>query len=185
MTGLLPHRRVAVWLTAGLAVVLVGLVIVLARSEPATTRAADSPLLGRPAPYVEATTIDGDQMALTDALGSWVLVNFFATWCVPCRTEHPELIQWQQRHDALGDATIVGVVFDDDLDAVRRFRDEEGGTWPMLTDPDGRIAVDFGVAGVPESYLINPDGIVVSKIVGGILDGELEELLGRARARGD
>lgn len=53
----------------------------------------------------------------------------------------------------------------------------------MLLDPDGQIAVDFGVAGVPESYLISPDGVIVSKIVGGILDGELEALLDRARAR--
>lgn len=66
--------------------------------------------------------------------------------------------------------------------AVRRFREEEGGDWPMLLDDDGRIAVDFGVAGVPESYLISPEGVVVSKIVGGILDGELEELLNRAKA---
>lgn len=177
------RRRTATWIALAIGVALVGLVVALAKSEPATTRAADSPLLGKPAPYLEGRTLDGESIALTDNLGKWVLVNFFATWCVPCRQEHPQLIQWQQRHAMIGDATIVGVIFDDDVDAVRRFRAEEGGDWPMLLDPDGQIAVDFGVAGVPESYLISPDGVIVSKIVGGILDGELEALLDRARAR--
>ena len=177
------RRRPALWIALALAVALVGLVVVLAGSEPSTTRAADSPLVGRASPDVRATTIDGDDFDLADLRGQWVLVNFFATWCVPCRIEHPELINWQQRHAAIGDAAIVGVIFDDSLDAVRRFREEEGGEWPMLRDDDGRVAVDFGVAGVPESYLISPEGIVVSKIVGGILDGELEELLQRAKAQ--
>lgn len=176
-----PRRRRAVWIAAALAVTLVALVVVLAGSEPATTRGADSPLLGKQVPNVRAKTIDGVVFDLNDELGRWVVVNFFATWCVPCRIEHPELISWQQRHEALGDATVVAVIYDDSVSAVRRFRDEEGGDWPMLIDDDGRIAVDFGVAGVPESYLISPEGVIVSKIVGGILDGELEELLNRAK----
>lgn len=177
-----PRRRLAVWIAAALAVTFVALVIVLAKAEPSTTRAADSPLLGKRAPVVQAKTIGGVDYDLDDERGKWVVVNFFATWCVPCRIEHPELISWQQRHETLGDATVVAVVYDDSVSAVRRFRDEEGGDWPMLIDDDGRISVDFGVAGVPESYLISPEGVIVSKIVGGILDGELEELLTRAKA---
>ena len=177
-----PRRRLAVWIAAALAVTFVALVVVLAKAEPSTTRAADSPLLGEQVPNVQAKTIDGVDFDLNDELGKWVVVNFFATWCVPCRIEHPELISWQQRHEALGDATVVAVIYDDSVSAVRRFRDEEGGDWPMLIDDDGRIAVDFGVAGVPESYLVSPEGVIVSKIVGGILDGELEELLSRAKA---
>ena len=177
------RRRTALWIAIALGILLVGFMVVLIGSEPSTTRAADSPLVGKPAPEVATTTIDGDPFDLGDLRGRWVLVNFFATWCVPCRVEHPELISWQQRHEAIGDATVVGVVFDDSIDAVRRFREDEGGDWPMLTDPDGIISVDFGVAGVPESYLISPEGVVVSKIVGGILDGELESLLQQAKDR--
>ena len=177
------RRRTAAWLATALGVALIALVIVLARSEPATTRAADSPLLGKQVPNVRATTIDGSQFDLNDELGEWVVVNFFATWCVPCRTEHPELASWFERHEAIGDATVVAVVYDDDTSAVRRFRDEAGGDWPMLVDRNGAIAVDFGVAGVPESYLISPEGVIVSKIVGGIFDSELEELLQRAKQR--
>lgn len=176
------RRRPAAWIAVAVAVALVALVVVLAKSQPTATRAADSPLLGKQVPNVRAVTIDGEEFDLNDLLGKWVVVNFFATWCVECRIEHPELIQWQQRHELTGDATIVGVIFDDSVSAVRRFREEEGGDWPMLIDEDGSIAVDFGVAGVPESYLISPEGVILSKIVGGVLDGELESLLERARA---
>ena len=175
------RRRRAVWIALALTVPLVVLVAALAASPPSGTRSADSPLIGKLAPDIVARTIDGAEFRLSDLEGQWVLLNFFATWCVPCRTEHPQLIRWQERHQAAGDATVVGVVFDDSTSAVRRFRREEGGDWPMLDAPDGRVAVDYGVSGVPESYLISPNGFVVSKILGGILDGELEDLLQRAR----
>ena len=110
-------------------------------------------------------------------------MNFFATWCVPCRKEHPELVAFHQRHATAGDAAVIGVVYDDSVDAVRAFRAERGGSWPMVADPGGRIALELGVAGVPESFLISPDGIVVSKIVGGVRAAELESLLALARGQ--
>ncbi len=82
----------------------------------------------------------------------------------------------------VADATVVGVIYDDEVNAVRQFRDEEGGSWPMLVDGDGRIALDFGVAGVPESFLIAPDGVIVAKVVGGVRARELERLLEQAQA---
>ena len=181
------RRRTAMWIAVAVAVPLLAIVAVLATTDSAAvrdaTRAAESSLLGQPAPETAGRTIDGDTFHLADRRGEWVLVNFFATWCVPCREEHDDLIRWQERHADDGDASVVGVVFSDNLDAVRRFRRDEGGDWPMLTDDGGRIAVDYGVIRVPESYLITPDGIVATKIVGGILEGELESLLQRAKAR--
>lgn len=126
---------------------------------------------------VSGTTIDGDPFALASLRGRWVLINFFATWCNPCRVEHPELVKFDDRHRAIGDASVVGIVFDDDVDAIRQFRKDEGGTWPMLEDPDGSLAVAFGVARVPESFLVAPDGTVVAKLVGGVRDADLERLL--------
>ena len=179
VTALRRSRRV-LWIVVALAVPLAFLLAVLGTRPPATQRTVHSPLVGKPAPAFRATTIDGEDVALADLRGRWVLVNFFATWCVPCRIEHPELVRFYQRHRARGDLEIVGVVYDDTASAVREFRTDEGGTWPMVLDPDGRIALDYGVAGIPESFLVDPDGTVVAKLIGGVVESDLEARLAAA-----
>ena len=176
----LRRTRRGLWIAAAVAVPVLLLITVLATRQPAQTRLGDSPLLGKQAPAVEADTIDGEPFRLTDTRGRLVLVNFFATWCVPCRLEHGDLIQISQR----GDAAVVGVVYSDNVQAVREFRDEKGGDWPMLVDPRGRVALDFGVAGVPESYLIDPEGRIAAKVVGGIRAVDFDRLLAEARTGG-
>ena len=173
-------RRQALWIVVVIAVVVLGLVAVLATGDSATSRVTESPLIGPQVPTVVGTTIDGETFDLASFRGRWVLVNFFATWCTPCREEHPDLLAFDERHRAIGDARVVGIVFDDDRDAIRQFREEKGGTWPMLEDPEGRLAVAFGVARVPESFLIAPDGTVITKLVGGVRDADLERLLAEA-----
>lgn len=175
--------RLTTVVTAALAVPLAGLVAVLATRPLATTRLAESPLVGKPAPEIAAATLDGGDFRLASLRGRWVVVNFFATWCVPCRQEHPHLVRFHERHTQRGDAAVVGVIYDDSPDAVRRFQRREGGSWPMLLDPDGRIALEFGVAGVPESFVIAPDGVIVARIVGGVRDDELEAVLVEAATR--
>jgi len=181
LAGLRRTRR-ALWIAVAVAVPLALLVVVLA-TRPAT-RSVDSPLLGKPAPAAASTTVDGNFASLADLRGKWVVVNFFATWCVPCRMEHPDLVRFSQQHQAAGDATVFAVVYDDSASAVRDFRAKEGGEWPMLTDPKGRIALDFGVSGVPESFVIDPSGRVVSKVLGGVQYNDLEALLAKLKQRG-
>ncbi len=176
----LRRTRRGLWIAVAVAVPVALLITVLATREPAPTRVSDSPLLGKAAPAVEATTIDGEPFRLSDTRGRWVLVNFFATWCVPCRLEHGDLIQISER----GEAAVVGVVYSDNLQAVREFLDEKGGDWPMVADPRGRIALDFGVAGVPESYLIDPEGRIAAKVLGGIRASDFDRLLAEARIGG-
>ena len=172
-----PRRRTALVAAAALAVVLGGLVWILATRDPAQNRRADSPLVGRVAPQIEGITIDGSTFDLDDARGQWVVVNFFATWCVPCRTEHPQLVEFASRHAVSGDAGVVSVAFDDQPDEVAGFFADQGGDWPVLVEGTGPTALDYGVSGVPESYLVAPSGVVATKIIGGVTADGIDRII--------
>lgn len=180
---LTPRRgRVALLTATAVGVVLAALIAVLASGDPATSRLADSPLLGERAPeLVGQSLLTGETFDLDDERGRFVVVNFFATWCEPCRREHPDLVRFDAAHRAAGDARVVSVVFSDEAGDVERFFEERGGDWPVIDYTSG-IVPSWGVTGVPESYLVDPAGFVVSKITGGITAEGLEDLLGRAQA---
>jgi cytochrome c biogenesis protein CcmG/thiol:disulfide interchange protein DsbE len=178
-----PRRRRpgrAAWVAVPVAAVLVLLILVLATREPATDRVAQSPLLGKPAPAVEGQNLDGGTYDLGDSQGRWVVVNFFATWCQACVKEHPELRAFAAEHAQLGDAEVVSVVFQDDRSTVEEFFEENGGDWPVVLDERTRIGLDYGVTGIPESYLVDPNGIVRVKLIGGVTRGGLNKQLAAA-----
>jgi cytochrome c biogenesis protein CcmG/thiol:disulfide interchange protein DsbE len=162
------------------AALAVALVAVLATRPNFEAVQARSPLLGKPAPEVVASDLDGRPLRLSALRGRFLLVNFFASWCVPCQHEHPELTAFNQRHQASGDAAVLGVVFEDDPAAVRRFVAERAVDWPMVVDPKGKVALDFGVRGPPESFLIDPNGIVLVKFVGEVRAAQLDALVREA-----
>jgi cytochrome c biogenesis protein CcmG/thiol:disulfide interchange protein DsbE len=175
--------RPALWAAVAVGLVAAVLVAVLAMSDSALTRQVKSPLLGQPAPEIAGPTLDGGSFSLADQRGRWVLVNFFATWCVPCLREHPELQRFFEAHRQAGDATVVSVVYSDEVDRVRRFFAEESGGWSVLDDPGGRVALEYGVGKIPESYLVSPDGQVVTKVIGGVEAAGLERILAQAKER--
>ncbi|HEX2039613.1 MAG TPA: TlpA disulfide reductase family protein [Acidimicrobiales bacterium] len=168
------------WVAAAVGVVMAVLVGVLATRQSAVDTAAASPLVGRPAPDIDTVALDGSPVRLADMRGNWVLVNFFNSWCVPCREEHPELLKFHARHAQAGDAVILGVIRDDTADAVRRWRAEEGGDWPAVEDPRGTIALDYGVRGQPETFVVSPDGVVVARYISVITADGIDRLMRRA-----
>jgi len=141
-----------------------------------------SPLVGKPAPMFALRTLNGRQVIRMSQLrGHVVVVNFWASWCLACREEHPNLIAAWQRY---GDSGVVflGIVYQDTVANAEAFVREMGGGWPNLVDPGGRTALDYGVYGVPETYFIGPDGVIAYKRVGpssyALLTRNIRRLLG-------
>lgn len=151
-----------------LAVVVVVAAVVLAGHLGRGDASGRSVLLGRPAPALSGTTLDGGSFELAQWRGQVVLVNLWASWCAPCRQEMPLLA------DAYGGLAsrglhIVGIDVRDGAAPARAFLQQYGAvTWPSVSDPDGVRAVDWGAFGLPETYLVDPHGTVVAKATGAV-----------------
>jgi cytochrome c biogenesis protein CcmG/thiol:disulfide interchange protein DsbE len=172
-------NRLAFWISIPVALILGLFIVVLATSEGDTGQPISS-LVGKAAPEITGQTLAGDTFSLEDHRGKWVVVNFFQTTCIPCIEEHPELVAFSEAHEAVGDAIVVSLAFSDTEANVRDFFDEYGGEWPVLAADTGRYAIGYGVAAVPETFIVSPQGVVVAKYLGGVdaagLDAELNRL---------
>jgi cytochrome c biogenesis protein CcmG, thiol:disulfide interchange protein DsbE len=155
--------HVARWIALAIGAVLLAFVGVLATRADYEAKLVGTPLLGQPAPALAGTSIDGQGVDVASLRGKWVVVNFFASWCIPCQREHPEFVRFVERHRTRDDAELVMVIHGDEVGPVRSYLAANGGEWPVVDDPDGRVALEFGVRGQPESYVIDPDGIVRAK----------------------
>ena len=157
-------RRLAPFVSLGVAAVLAALFIVLAASKAEHPDVTSSFLKGKPAPAMISTTLDGKPFDLSRRKGSWVVLNFFQSSCLPCKAEHPELVAFAAQQKTIADGAELYTVVKDDSDAnVEKWFAEHGGSWPIVKDDDGSIATAFGVAQVPETWIIDPSGIVVAR----------------------
>lgn len=176
-------RRVAPWVALAVAIVLGGLFVVLAGASPDNSESADSPLLGRPAPEAVGEYADGAPFDLARRKGSWVVLNFFTADCVPCIQEHPELIEFVETQRALGPAgaEFYSIVVNDTREDIEEFFAERGGDWPVIYSEQGELPVAFGVAAVPETWIIDPSGVVQQRIISKVTADQLNVLMQQYR----
>jgi cytochrome c biogenesis protein CcmG/thiol:disulfide interchange protein DsbE len=117
---------------------------------------------------------NGADGSLADYKGKWVLVNVWASWCNPCREESPALQNFYEKHRN-ENFTILGVDSQDTIEDAAKFIDEFGLSYPHLHDGSGDYADELGTTGVPESFLVNPDGKLAVPLVGPVTEKILEE----------
>ncbi len=140
-----------------------------------------SPLIGKPAPALAGTTLDGAAFDLAAQKGSPVVVNFWASWCGPCREEFPLLEAAVKRHSGSG-LVVVGSLYKDDADPARAFVAEQGATWPTVTDPSRSIGSAWKVLGPPQTFFIDRDGVIRDIVFGGpmseaLIASKIEKLM--------
>ena len=177
-----PSGLRLVLLGVALSVVLFSVGVALQRPSSPQNVAASS-LVGGPAPAVSAVTLSGQAFNLSQLRGRYVLVNFFASWCVPCRAETRAFQSFISHVDktTLGSRiTIVGVTVNDRLINTKSFVASSGITWPIIYDASGVIGLGWGVGSPPQTFLVAPNGIVVTRIVGQVTESGLMSLLNLA-----
>ena len=137
-------------------------------------------LLDKPIPPFElpGLTVDSSGLSAGELAGRPLLVNVFASWCAPCRHEIPLMVRL-----ASEGVPIYGIAYKDDPAATRAFLEELGDPYALvLVDRDGRAGLDLGISGVPETYAVDAQGIIVAKHAGSLLtDAEVERLTSALR----
>lgn len=184
---------VAPFVVAAAAVVLGVLFWILLAADGDQGPTADTPLLNQPAPAAVGSYADDTPFDLSRRKGSWVVLNFFTHNCAPCIEEHPELIDFVAQQRSLGTegAEFYSIVQNSTQAEVEAYFAEHGGDWPVVYDDRYDFQLEFGVAQVPETWVIDPNGIVRGRVIGALDDAdvlsasiqELRELLFPAGAR--
>lgn len=179
---LVPGRRMR---ALGLVVIpVLAFAVLLASGFGRDPRALPSQIIGKRAPAFSLPGLgDGPRIDLASLRGQVVVVNFWASWCLACRQEHPVLLAAWQRYRERG-VVLIGIDYEDSEQAALAYAAEMGGDWPIVTDPGSRTAIAYGVYGVPETFVVAPDGTVTAKRVGAVayqwLTDEIESALRRA-----
>jgi cytochrome c biogenesis protein CcmG/thiol:disulfide interchange protein DsbE len=146
--------------------------------------AAGEPALDAAAPDFALRTADGQLIRLSDLRGKTVVLNFWATWCPPCREEIPALQQAYAARQSAGDLVVLGVDFQETADVVSTYLANAGVTYPVVIDDDGSVTTRYGLPGLPGTFFIDRNGVVRKENLGPVLGSVLPDGIAAADAAG-
>ncbi len=171
-------------ITSLIGIAVVGILIVLLKGLYLNPSTVKSTLLGKPAMDFEVELLEGstwlpsvqnNKIKLSDLKGRPVILNFWASWCVSCREEAMHMEAFWKRYREKG-FIVLGIAIQDSPEAAREFAKLHGKTYPIAIDDSGKTSIDYGVYGVPETFLINEKGVIIHKEAGPVTVQLLEEI---------
>lgn len=168
-------------------VAILGLTVTLALAFRRDPQDIKTGTIGKPAPAFTLQRLDGSgEVALADFEGKVVVINFFASWCLPCLQENPTLVRVYERYRG-SDVVILGVNNWESREDGYAYAQRLGMAWPTVADSEGRVSLSYGVFGPPETFFIGTDGIIAGRHIGPIdettLVNGIEKLRGQASSR--
>jgi len=161
---------------AGAAIALVVAVLLL---YSIAAKPSEPPMIGSPVPEFEFTALDGSLMSLAAHRGEVVVVNFFASWCNPCREEAAALEDTWRAYQDQG-VQFYGIAYKDADSKAQAFLDEFDVSYPSTVDTRNRAAREYGVTGVPETFVVDREGLLVYHFLGPITQAQLSAEIERA-----
>jgi len=150
--------------------VVVGLLVLFYECLWGDPRSIPTVLIGTEAPTFSGPEVrTGSTISLANFKGKVVLINFWASWCLECRTEHENLLALNRRFSQNPDFVMLGINYQDQLDDARKYLQENGSNFDHVRDLKGTISIGYGVYGVPETFVIDRQGIIRYKSIGPIV----------------
>ena len=174
--------HVIVSLTIG--TIVAGVLIILLKGLSLNPSMVQSNLIGKPAQDFEVELLEGaswlpsvqnNKVKLSDLKGKFVVLNFWASWCVGCREEAMQVEAFWKRYREKG-IIVLGIAIQDTPEAAREFAKIHGKTYPLAIDDSGKTTIDYGVYGVPETFIIDQQGVILHKEAGPVTTQLLEDI---------
>jgi cytochrome c biogenesis protein CcmG/thiol:disulfide interchange protein DsbE len=170
-------RKAGVSLSFLILILVIAFIAISSRAKnPSTQVTVETPLLGKPAPAFNGIDLFNDKsITLNSFQGKYLVINFFASWCQPCRQEAPNLLEFYTKYK--NEVSILSIGFDDTASSESAFLKTNAETWPAINDTSGQIAVSYGVSEPPETFFISPSGFILVKFVGPVTFAGLQKAL--------